>query len=242
MARPRLALAIRHVNFEDCGTLADILVEREFEIHYVDIGRVDLRSLDVTTPDLLIGLGGPVSVYEPFRYPWIRDELQLFEQRLAARLPTLGICLGAQMLAQVLGARVYPGEKELGWGPLLLTAAGRDSIIAPLAPDATSMLHWHGDTFDLPPRAQLLASTPKVAHQVFTWEHCVLAFQCHPELRYTDFESWLIGHACEIGATPGVSVERLRHDTARFGPILARRARKMFENWLDSLDFVREPA
>ncbi|MGH8324326.1 MAG: glutamine amidotransferase, partial [Steroidobacteraceae bacterium] len=88
MTPSRLALAIRHIHFEDCGTLADVLRERGFEIRYVDAGRETLRELDVATPDLLIGLGGPVSVYEADRYPWITDELHLFERRLATRRPT----------------------------------------------------------------------------------------------------------------------------------------------------------
>jgi GMP synthase (glutamine-hydrolysing) len=240
MASPRLALALRHVHFEDCGTLAGVLNDYGFQIRYVDVGREGLRDLDVMTPELLIGLGGPVSVYESYRYPWIREELELLERRLTQRLPTLGICLGAQMLAQVLGARVFAGPKELGWAPLLLTPQGKNSVITPLSPETTSMLHWHGDTFDLPREAVLLASTSKVPQQVFSWEGCALAFQCHPEMQYTDIESWLIGHAWEIAATAGVSVERLRNDTARFGPVLAQNARAMFQNWLHSLGFGRE--
>ena len=235
MSPTRLALAIRHVHFEDCGTLGDILRERDFEVRYVDVGRHGLRDVDVETPDLMIGLGGPVSVYDADRYPWITDELRLFERRLASHRPTLGICLGAQMLAHVLGSRVYPGRKELGWAPLQLTAAGAMSVIAPLAPDATSMLHWHGDTFDLPAGATLLASTPEVAQQVLSWERFVLAFQCHPELRPADIESWLIGHASEIANAEGVGVTRLREETRRFGPTLAERARLVFTNWLDGV-------
>ena len=233
MSSARLALAIRHVDFEDCGTLADILRERGFEIRYVSPWRENLRALEIANPDLVIGLGGPVSVYEADRYPWITDELDLFERQLAARRPILGICLGAQMLARVLGARVFAGRKELGWAPLLLTEEGKHSVIAPLAAESTSMLHWHGDTFDLPSGATLLASTAQVAHQVYTWDQTVLAFQCHPEIRPEDIESWLVGHACEIAATQGVSVERLREDTRRLGPILAERARQVFTRWLD---------
>ena len=167
MRPTRLALAIRHVHFEDCGSLADVLGERGFEVRYVEPWREDFRTLDVATPELFVGLGGPVSVYEEDRYPWIADEVHLLERRLAARRPLLGICLGAQMLARVLGARVFAGPKELGWAPLQLTDGGAASVIAPLAGESTSMLHWHGDTFDLPAGATLLASTEPVAHQVY---------------------------------------------------------------------------
>jgi GMP synthase (glutamine-hydrolysing) len=235
MKATRSALVIRHVHFEDCGTLADVLHERGFEIRYVEGWRENLRDLDVTTPDLVVGLGGPVGVYDANQYPWIAGEIALLERRLATRRPTLGICLGAQMLARVLGAKVFPGKKELGWSPLRLTEAGKSSVIAPLAGELTSMLHWHGDTFDLPSGATLLASTEQVAHQVYSWERFVLAFQCHPEVRHEDIESWLVGHACEIAATSGVSVERLRSDTQRLGPKLAEHARLAFNGWLASV-------
>lgn len=231
----KLALAIRHVEFEDCGTLGEALQRRGFVLRYLDVGRIDLRSVDPVAPALIIGLGGPVSVYDEQYYPWITEELKLFERRLAARRPTLGFCLGAQMLARVLGARVYPGIKELGWKPLQLTAAGEQSVIAPLAGSSTSMLHWHGDTFDLPAGATLLASTAEVAHQIYEWGGCALAFQCHPEIRAPDIESWLIGHACEIVATPGADVRQLRRDSALLGPVLAQRARSVFERWLTSV-------
>lgn len=235
MNPPRLALAIRHVHFEDCGTLAGVLRERGFEIRYVEAGRENLSDLDIMTPELVIGLGGPVSVYEAHRYPWIADELRLFERRLVSRRPVLGICLGAQMLARALGARVFPGPKELGWTPLLLTPEGEASVASSLGQDSTSMLHWHGDTFDLPRKATLLASTEQVAHQVFSWERFVLGFQCHPEVRHEDIESWLIGHASEIAAASGASVEQLRKDTLYYGPTLAACAKLAFTDWLASV-------
>jgi GMP synthase (glutamine-hydrolysing) len=235
MRPKRLALALRHVHFEDCGVLADLLAERGYEVRYVEPWSADISTLDVTTPDLLIGLGGPVSVYETDRYPWITDELRLFERRLAARRPLLGICLGAQMLASVLGSKVFPGRKELGWAPLRLTEEGRRSVLAPLSGESTSMLHWHGDTFDLPAEATLLASTEQVAHQVFTWERFALAFQCHPEVRHQAIEAWLVGHACEIAATKDITLERLRQDTQRLGPTLTQQSRNMFSAWLDQV-------
>jgi GMP synthase (glutamine-hydrolysing) len=228
----RRALAIRHVHFEDCGTLEDVLTERGYVIKYVDVGRHSLSDVELDDVDLFIGLGGPVAVYDAPRYPWIRDELSLFERCVALNKPMLAICLGAQMLAHVLGARVYPAPvKELGWKPLALTPAGRHSVVAPLGGESTSMLHWHGDTFDLPSGAELLASTPEVTNQIFSWRRA-LALQCHPELKAGDFERWLIGHVCEIDSVPGVRVEQLRQDTAEHAAALAQAARQMFGSWL----------
>jgi GMP synthase (glutamine-hydrolysing) len=235
MRPKRLALALRHIHFEDCGVLADLLAERGFEVRYAQPWTADFSALDVTTPDLLIGLGGPVSVYEADRYPWITHELRLFERRISARRPLLGICLGAQMLASVLGSKVFAGPKELGWTPLRLTEEGKRSVVAPLSAESTSMLHWHGDTFDLPVGATLLASTEQVSQQVFTWERFALAFQCHPEIRHQNIEAWLVGHACEIAATKNVTVEQLRCDTQRLGPTLAQRSRSMFSDWLEQV-------
>ena len=120
----------------------------------------------------------------------------MIEKRIAAGLPTLGICLGAQLIARALGARVYPsGHTEIGWTPLALTDAGRASPVRHLDGAHTSMLHWHGDTFDLPDNATRLASTPACENQAFAWGNHVLGLQCHPEIRTDRFEPWLIGNA-----------------------------------------------
>ena len=149
--------------------------------------------------DLLVVLGGPIGAYEEELYPFLADELRVIERRLAAGRPVLGICLGSQLMARALGARVYPGTgKEIGWAPLQLTAAGRDSCLAPLGGGAP-VLHWHGDTFDLPKGASLLASTPRYKNQAFAWQRHGLALQCHIEATAAGLERWYIGHACEIG-------------------------------------------
>jgi len=238
MSMPRYALAIRHVHFEDCGSLTEVLLDHNFGIRYIDVGRHDLRAIDVTEADLVIALGGPIGVYDSDSYPWIADELDALHRCVTLGKPVIGLCLGAQMLAKVLGARVYPAPvKELGWKPLTLTAAGRSSAVAPLGEEGVSMLHWHGDTFDLPDGARLLASTAEVPNQIFGWRDHVIGFQCHPEIQPEDIERWLIGHACEISATPGVSVTQLRSDTASLAPALKRQASKAFGGWLTRVGF-----
>lgn len=225
-------LAIRHVAFEDLGSLAGVLNLRGATVRYLEAGIDDLAHVDACAPDLLVMLGGPIGAYEDAAYPFIGDEVRLLERRLAADRPTLGICLGAQVMARALGARVYPGPaKEIGWSPLTLTGAGRASPLAHLGGERTSMLHWHGDTFDLPAGATLLASTEACAHQAYSWGCAALAFQCHPEARTADLERWFIGHACEL-AGAGLPVPRLREDTRRFAPALASQAALCFGDWL----------
>jgi GMP synthase (glutamine-hydrolysing) len=118
-------------------------------LRHVEAGYDDLAALNPLTNDQWVVLGGPIGVYEQDAYPFLRDELRLLQARLAAGRPTLGICLGCQLIAQALGGWVYPGSsKEIGW-KLSMLEAGRTSPLAAFA-DGTPVLHWHGDTFDLP--------------------------------------------------------------------------------------------
>jgi GMP synthase (glutamine-hydrolysing) len=231
---PGTALAIRHVPFEDLGSFAPVLSERGFAIAYRDAGLDDLGARDIVDADLLIVLGGPIGVYEAKAYPFLKGEIAAVERRLKAGRPVFGLCLGAQIMAKALGARVYKGKrKELGWSPLALTDAGRNSALAELGA-RTSVLHWHGDTFDLPRGAELLASTPLYENQAFSWRNA-LALQCHIETTVRGLERWFIGHTLEIATTRGVKLETLRRDTRRLGPRLEERGPRVLKAWLDAL-------
>jgi GMP synthase (glutamine-hydrolysing) len=229
-------LAIRHVHFEDLGSLELVLGTRGRPVRYLDVGFARIEAPDPVAPSLMVVLGGPISAFDDAHYPTLVPLLSMIERRIAAGLPTLGICLGAQIIARALGARVYPsGQTELGWTPLTLTEAGRTSPVRHLDGELTSMLHWHGDTFDLPAGATLLASTPTCENQAFVWGKHVLGLQCHPEIRADRFEPWLIGNAGEI-AGHGIDVRELRADTARLGPRLEEAAQRMFGEWLDQVE------
>ena len=226
----RRTVALRHVPFEDLGLLEPLLRGRGHGIRHVEAPTADLGALDESA-DLLVVLGGPIGVYEEEDYPFLRAELALIERRLAANRPTLGICLGAQLIARALGARVYPsGTKEIGWAPLELHAAGEESCLRHL--HHTAVLHWHGDTFDLPEGATWLASTPACAHQAFSRGPALLALQFHLEAAGHALESWFVGHTAEIAATEGVNVAKLRADTERWTPVLTPRAERCLAEWL----------
>ena len=232
---PGTALAIRHVPFEDLGSFASVLRERGFAVAYRDAGLDDLGAPDLVDADLLIVLGGPIGVYETREYPFLKGEIAVVERRLRAGRPVLGLCLGAQIVAKALGARVFKGKrKELGWSPLTLTDAGRKSALAEIGP-RTSVLHWHGDTFDLPREAERLGSTPHYENQAFAWRKHALGLQFHIETTVRGLERWYIGHALEIATTRGVDLGELRRATRRFGPRLQERGPRVLKTWLDGL-------
>ncbi len=237
MVSARTCLAVRHVPFEDLGFFAEVLEARGFRIGYREAPTGDLAAAELRGCDLLVLLGGPIGVYERDVYPFLNAEIALAEERLESRKPLLGICLGSQIMAAALGADVYPGNrgKEIGWGPIALTPSGGASPLAHLAPERTRVLHWHGDSFDLPKGATLLASTERYRHQAFSYGEAALALQFHPEVTAKGLEAWFVGHCAEIAATPGIDVKSLRAAALRYAPALARQGKAFFEAWLDSV-------
>ena len=228
------AVALRHLHFEDLGTLESVLRERDFEIRYLDAPRDDLASFDALTPDLVVVLGGPVGAFDEPLYPFLADELAVIRRRLAAGRPLLGICLGAQLIARALGAHVYPlGVKEIGFSPLSLSDAGHQSPLRALA--GVPVLHWHGDQFDIPAGAVHLAQTKVGVNQAFAVGNTVLGLQFHLEADPRSIEQWLVGHASELAAArvdPRVLRAQACHpDVSRLPEI----ARKVVSDWLDAL-------
>jgi len=228
------ACVIRHVAFEDLGTFAPVLAGAGFDLVVMDAGVDDVFE-PILRSDLVVVLGGPIGVYEHERYPFLNDELRALHRRLREGRPTLGICLGAQLMAAALGARVYPGrQKEIGVSGVELTAAGKASCLASLA--GQPVLHWHGDTFDLPEHAEHLARTSLYDNQAFALGRNALALQFHPEVDSSRFERWLIGHAAELAAA-GVDLAALRASMTAAGPALRFAGLSMLGLWLELVEF-----
>ncbi|MGE0667749.1 MAG: glutamine amidotransferase [Sphingomonadales bacterium] len=226
----RQARIIRHLAFEDLGLFAAPLAAREWDVAYADAGIDDIAGA-IATADLAVICGGPIGVYETEKYPFLLDELAALEARVEAGRPTLGLCLGAQLIAAALGAPVYPGRrKEIGWGRIQLSLDGRHSCLAGLA--EVPVLHWHGDTFDLPPGAVLLASSDLYPHQAFGIGANVLALQFHAEADPRRIEQWLIGHAAELSAA-GIDVPALRARTQAVRGQVETPAAALLNRWMD---------
>jgi GMP synthase (glutamine-hydrolysing) len=155
----RTAVAIRHVEFEDLGILAPLLAHHGFTSSYLDAPTNDGAWSSARDADLLVVLGGPTGVADTDAYPFLGVELELIGERLAHERPTLGICLGAQLIAVAAGGSVRPGIcAEIGYAPVTLTDAARNSALEPLR--SVPVLHWHGDVISTPPELPPLASTP----------------------------------------------------------------------------------
>jgi GMP synthase (glutamine-hydrolysing) len=228
------ALAIRHVAFEDLAALRPVLERHGYVVHYVDAGTDSLRSDQTDKVDLLIVLGGPIGASDEILYPFLTDELALIHRAIALDLPVLGICLGAQLIARALGSNVYPAPaREIGWSNLMLTEEGRRSALSSL--EGLPVLHWHGDTFDLPAGAQRLASTELCINQAFSLGPNILALQFHMEVGGSYFERWLIGHAHEIAATPGVTAPCLRKQAQQFAKHAATQGQRCLQEWLEGV-------
>ncbi|ALL68321.1 glutamine amidotransferase class-I [Paraburkholderia caribensis MBA4] len=224
------AVAIRHIHFEDLGTLEPLLRENGFDVHYIDPAVENLAEIDPMKPDLLVFLGGPIGAFDDELYPFVVDETRLMRQRLAAKLPVLGICLGAQMMARAMGANVYAmTAKEIGFTRLDLAPRGGQNVLSGIG--NTPVLHWHGDQFDIPEGAVHLAATDRCPNQAFSVGNYALALQFHVEADTAMIERWLVGHASEL-AQAGADVRALRSDARRCGDALKAASREMMVRWL----------
>ena len=228
---PDTIYAIQHLAFEDLGALEDIFYQLGFRVRYFEAGIDDLTKA-MQHKGLTIILGGPIGVYETDDYPFLQDEIDLLKVRLEDNLPTLGICLGAQLIAYALGTKVYAGhEKEIGWSKLSLSNA-ENNPLAPLID--TSVLHWHGDTFDLPEQAELLASSEIYPNQAFSVGKNILALQFHIEVAGDSLEKWLIGHTCELRKA-NINIPALRADNEKYALPLETVAKEILRNYMNPL-------
>ena len=227
--------AIRHMCSNGLCTLTDVLDERNIPYHYIDSYKDDLAVYDPLDPNPLIVLGGTCGVYQTDDYPFLQDEVEILERRMAADLPTLGICLGAQLMAKALGAHVGPGSKggEIGWFDIHVNEAGQDSPVRHFDKSLTKMLQWHGDTFDLVPEMTLLASSDLYANQAFTYGRNCLGVQFHPEIQPCTLQEWYVSSAGAV-AEGKLDLKRIKRDTDAHIDRLMKQSRLFFAEWLDN--------
>jgi GMP synthase-like glutamine amidotransferase len=174
-----LAHVLQHVPFEGLGMIEPWLILAGYEI--TRTGFFDSAELPEIEPiDLLIVMGGPMSVNDEDAFPWLVPEKKFIRDVIASGKPVLGICLGGQLIASAMGARVYANPvKEIGWFPVQGLVSDSGSIFS--FPPCLDVFHWHGETFDLPPGATLLARSKGCEHQAFQIGASVMGLQFHLE-------------------------------------------------------------
>lgn len=185
-------LVFQHVPHEILGTFNPLLKEAGFRIRYVNFGRTPDEQPNVEKYDGLIILGGPMCVDQSERYPHLKTEIAAIEAAIEHRMPVLGICLGAQLIASALGAHVYKNPvKEIGWYDVTPTQEGARDPLFRTFNGTEKIFQWHGDTFDIPRDAVQLATSPDCANQAFRYGDRTYGLQFHLEVDEPLVQRWL---------------------------------------------------
>lgn len=202
---------LQHVPFETPGQLIPMLKEKKAPLSFTRFFE-DQTLPNVDDFELLIVMGGPMSVHDQHKYPWLSKEKKLIEQAIAKGKKVLGICLGAQLMAHVLGAAVYKNKhREIGWFPITATPEMAQTPFGSFWPEKTMAFHWHGEMFDIPDGALRLAFSEACPNQGFVFENRVLGLQFHLEVTPTLIEGLLQNCADELdGSTFVQSASEIR--------------------------------
>ncbi len=229
----KTALIIRHTPYEGVAGFREPVELAGYHVDRIDVTDPEFPNVDFLSPDLLLLMGGPMGVYETEQHPWIACEVVRLAGRIAVDRPTLGVCLGAQMIAAAMGSRVYPGPvKEVGFAPITVSDTGKATPVRHI--EGVPVLHWHGDTFDLPNGTELLASSDAYANQAFRRGTNLLALQCHAEMGEDPrFEAWL--EDADYLAQAGTDVDAMRAAHAAHGSGAVAAGRRMVTEWLEGL-------
>ena len=160
-------LAVRHEKHEGLGLLEKFFKQEKVPYRYLDVFEDPIQNVDLAAASGIVVLGGSMGVYETAKFPFLSREIEILKEALERQVPTLGICLGSQLLAAAGGTRVFKGPKgkEVGWYPVRMRSGASEDPLLKHCPAEPMVFHWHGDTFELPEGASLLASSEKYPHQ-----------------------------------------------------------------------------
>ena len=230
-------LVVQHSPIEGPGLLAEVLAEREVAMTLV-AADAELPASALADHGGLVVLGGPMGVYQREAYPRLGGEIELLATAVARGVPVLGICLGSQLLAAALGARVYrSGGMELGWHEVRLEPEASADPLLGGAPPRFAALHWHGDVFELPAGARALASSERTRHQAYAYGERAWGLLFHLETRPDDIRAMASAFPEDLVAG-GQTLASLAASTALHAAEAAQLGRAVFHRWIDQLTGV----
>jgi GMP synthase-like glutamine amidotransferase len=195
-------LCFQHVEFENPGYLVDWFKREGHEITYLNFYQKPNLAM-VKAYDVLLIMGGPMGVYDIKKYPWLMGEKMFIQRAIQNGKKVIGICLGAQLIAEAMGAKVFPNkQKEIGWFPIYLNEEAKNHAWLSAFPDNELItFHWHGDTFELPAHALPIGHSEATQNQGFIWGNHVLALQFHPEITSKGIEALIENDAIQTVST-----------------------------------------
>lgn len=224
---------LQHVHFEGPGSIKDWSARRNHILtgskSYLNVDYPEVKEID-----LLIILGGPMNIYDEKMYPWLATEKEFIAKAIKEGIPIVGICLGAQLLADQLGGQVFKNkQKEIGWMPIEMTIEAKHSELFSTFPENPTVFHWHGDTFTLPEGATRIAQSAGCLNQAFVYNERIVGLQFHLECTRESIEM-LLEH-CSSDIEPGFLYVQSQNDIRHHSNQYTTNASNLFSDFLDEL-------
>ncbi len=228
-----MILVIQHIPIEGPETLGDFLKARDFAIQTVDLSRGEKLPADFSALQAVVCLGGPMNVYEEEKYPFLKDENHFIMRALEEKIPFLGICLGAQLLAKACGAKVVKNPvKEVGFSEIRLTGEGKKDPLFAGVVERFNVFQWHEDAFAIPQAGHWLAKSPACGHQAFRIGPTAYGLQFHVEITDKSIKEWTGAYFEKDNPTHAIITRQMLASYAKIREPLAREAEKIYANFV----------
>lgn len=230
-------LVLQNIDCEDLGTMESAIKSRDMEYQYLHLYNKDLAPQNLDGYSALIILGGPMNVYETDRHHFLIDEERLINEAIQKDIPTLGICLGAQLIANTAGAKVFAGsKKEIGWYSISLTTDGLNDPLFIGFEKNNTVFQWHGDTFNVPARAKRLAESGLFPNQAFKIGEKIIGLQFHLEVTEEAIYKWIGEYKEELNSLKDyINPNKIKKDTEEKIEKLNKLAETFYNSFLEMI-------